>query len=133
MKPVQHAHSGTHLVADFHGIAANSLMDVAAIEALLKQAALSAGATIVYSHLHAFGAGQGVTGVVLLAESHISVHTWPELGYAALDIFMCGQADPHEALAVIEAGLKPQSRDVQCLNRGLQRQLPPPWPAQRQL
>ena len=110
-------------------------MNVAGIEALLKQAALAAGATIVYSHLHGFGVGQGVTGVVLLAESHISVHTWPELGYAALDIFMCGRADPHQALAVIETGFLPQAREVQCLSRGLQRQVPSPLtlPAQRPL
>ena len=135
MNPVQHAHSGTHLIADLHGIAADKLMDVAAIEALMKHAALSAGATIVYSPLHAFGAGQGVTGVVLLAESHISVHTWPELGYAALDIFMCGRADPYQALVVIEAGFMPQSREVQCLSRGLQQHVPlsQTLPAQRHL
>lgn len=118
MKPAEFAHSGTHVVADLHGIDADKLVNVDAIEALLKQAAQAAAATIVYSHLHTFGAGQGVTGVVLLAESHISIHTWPELGYAALDIFMCGQANPLQALAVIESGLMPQLRQVQSLQRG---------------
>ena len=120
MKPAGFAHSGTHLVADLHGVDAGKLMDVDALASLLRQSALAAGASIIYSHLHAFGAGQGVTGVVLLAESHISIHTWPELGYAALDIFMCGQADPKLALALIEAGLAPQSSEVRSLQRGFQ-------------
>ncbi|UUZ57112.1 adenosylmethionine decarboxylase [Massilia sp. H-1] len=55
-----------------------------------------------HSHFHSFGAAQGVTGVLLLAESHISIHTWPEFGFAAADIFMCGDARPALALDVIE-------------------------------
>ncbi|RJG04460.1 adenosylmethionine decarboxylase [Noviherbaspirillum sedimenti] len=111
-------HSGTHLIADLHGIAREKLCDGAALDRLMRQAAESAGATIVYSHFHAFGAGQGVTGVVLLAESHISIHTWPEIGFAALDIFMCGNAQPQRALALIEAALTPASSAVQELPRG---------------
>lgn len=118
MIPAELQHSGAHLIADLHGIACNMLCDGDAIEALLRQAALAAGATIVYSHFHAFGPGQGVTGVVLLAESHISIHTWPEIGFAALDIFMCGQAAPRRALAVIETGLAPASTTLQELSRG---------------
>lgn len=111
-------HSGTHLIADLHGVACDKLCDAGAIDALLRQAAVAAGATIVYSHFHAFGPGQGITGVVLLAESHISIHTWPELGFAALDIFMCGQAEPRRALALIEASLAPVSSAIQELPRG---------------
>ncbi|HCY63967.1 MAG TPA: adenosylmethionine decarboxylase [Oxalobacteraceae bacterium] len=111
-------HSGTHLIADLHGVARGKLCDAGAIDALLRQAAAAAGATIVYSHFHAFGPGQGITGVVLLAESHISIHTWPELGFAALDIFMCGQAEPRRALALIEASLAPVSSAIQELPRG---------------
>ncbi|QAU32945.1 adenosylmethionine decarboxylase [Janthinobacterium sp. 17J80-10] len=118
MIPAELQHSGTHLVADLHGIARALLCDSDAIEALLRQAALAAGATIVYSHFHAFGPGQGVTGVVLLAESHISIHTWPETGFAALDIFMCGGAEPRRALGLIEAGLTPAASTVQELPRG---------------
>lgn len=111
-------HSGAHLIADLHGVARDKLCDAGAIDALLRQAAVAAGATIVYSHFHAFGPGQGITGVVLLAESHISIHTWPELGFAALDIFMCGQAEPRRALALIEASLAPVSSAIQELPRG---------------
>lgn len=118
MIPAELQHSGTHLVADLHGIARARLCDTHAIESLLRQSALAAGATIVYSHFHAFGPGQGVTGVVLLAESHISIHTWPETGFAALDIFMCGGAEPRRALALIEAELAPASRNVHELPRG---------------
>jgi S-adenosylmethionine decarboxylase len=98
--------AGTHLLADFEGVAAKLLLDAAAIEDVLRQAALAAGARILHGHFHTFGAGGGVTGVLLLAESHISIHTWPEDGFAALDIFMCGAARPTLALARIEAALK---------------------------
>jgi S-adenosylmethionine decarboxylase len=107
-----------HLIADLHGIAREKLCDADAIDSLLRQAAAAAGATIVYSHFHAFGPGLGITGVLLLAESHISIHTWPERGFAALDIFMCGQAEPRRALALIEAGLAPSSSAIQELPRG---------------
>lgn len=118
MTPAELRHSGMHLIADLHGIARKRLCDAGAIDAVLRQAAQAAGATIVYSHFHGFGPGQGVTGVVLLAESHISIHTWPERGFAALDIFMCGKAQPRLALAVIETALQPASSTVQELARG---------------
>lgn len=110
--------SGTHLIADLHGIGPGKLADPAAIEDLLKRSALAAGAQIVYSHFHHFGNGQGVTGVVLLAESHISIHTWPEYGFAAADIFMCGNAQPKRALNLIAAALDPASSEIQAIARG---------------
>ena len=119
----QHQSSGIHLIADLHGIAPHRLVDPAAIEQLLNDAAVVAGATIVYSHFHAFGPGQGVTGVVLLAESHISIHTWPENGFAAVDIFMCGGAQPQQALEAIVAAWQPISSDVRNLSRGLAAQI----------
>jgi S-adenosylmethionine decarboxylase len=85
---------GRHLLADFHGVAAGRLGDAAAIEALLRAAADAAGATPVAGHFHPFGPGLGVTGVLLLQESHISIHTWPEHGFAAVDVFMCGAPGP---------------------------------------
>lgn len=97
---------GAHLLADLHGVPAAALGDADALEALLTRAAGAAGATVVFAHFHAFGDGGGITGVVLLAESHISIHTWPEHGFAAIDIFMCGAADADRALSVIEAGLE---------------------------
>jgi S-adenosylmethionine decarboxylase len=111
--------AGTHLLADLHGIAPAQLLDAGAIDAILRSAAEAAGARILHGHFHAFGPGQGVTGVLLLAESHISIHTWPEAGFAAVDIFMCGGARPQLALARIEAALRPDMKQVRTVARGL--------------
>jgi S-adenosylmethionine decarboxylase len=111
--------AGTHLLADLHGIAAKLLLDAAGIEALLRAAAEVAGARILHGHFHTFGPEQGVTGVLLLAESHISIHTWPEAGFAAVDIFMCGAARPQLALEHIEQALRPGAKQVRAVARGL--------------
>jgi len=115
--PAVHLPAGTHLLADLSGIAADKLSDCAALEALLRAAAEAAHARVLFSHFHGFGEGLGVTGVVLLAESHISIHTWPECGFAAADIFMCGSAQPQLALAIIEAALQPASSQVNTVRR----------------
>ncbi|MCY0916170.1 adenosylmethionine decarboxylase [Massilia antarctica] len=114
-----HRPAGIHLLADFHGIDPALLTTTADIDALLRAGAAAAGARILHSHFHSFGEALGVTGVVLLAESHISIHTWPEYGFAAADIFMCGDAQPQLALQVIEQALKPASRVVQTIERGV--------------
>ena len=111
--------AGTHLLADLHGVDPAPLADAAAIEALLRRAALAAGARFLHGHFHTFGAGGGVTGVLLLAESHISIHTWPEDGFAAVDIFMCGAARPELALDMIRAGMPGARADVRTVARGL--------------
>jgi S-adenosylmethionine decarboxylase len=113
-----HLPSGTHLLADFYGVAADKLVAPERIDALLRAAALAAGARILHSHFHSFGPAAGVTGVVLLAESHITIHTWPEFGFAAADIFMCGAAEPQSALALIERALEAGGRSVQAITRG---------------
>lgn len=112
---------GTHVLADLSGVAPALLADGGRLEALLRAAATAAGATILHSHFHAFGPGQGVTGVVLLAESHISIHTWPEQHFAAADIFMCGASQPELALAVLRAALAPTACDIQTVRRAAQR------------
>ncbi|HEY0062386.1 MAG TPA: adenosylmethionine decarboxylase [Telluria sp.] len=118
MSQTSHRPAGSHLLADFYGIAPQALVSCEAIDTLLREGAAAAGAHILHSHFHSFGPGQGVTGVVLLAESHISVHTWPEFGFAAVDIFMCGEARPALALEVIESALGPASSIVQTIARG---------------
>jgi S-adenosylmethionine decarboxylase len=118
MRPASHRPSGSHLLADFYGVDADKLTSSAIIDRLLRQGAEAAGARILHSHFHSFGDAMGVTGVLLLAESHISIHTWPEYGFAAADIFMCGEAQPMLALQVIEQALQPQSRVVQTIARG---------------
>ncbi|MBK8338485.1 MAG: adenosylmethionine decarboxylase [Sterolibacteriaceae bacterium] len=114
-----HIASGAHLLADLHGVADALLRDRAALEALLTRAAAAADARVLFSHFHAFGDGGGVTGVVLLAESHISIHTWPEHGFAAVDIFMCGASQPARALQLIESGLGA----ARCIRRDVPRGL----------
>ncbi len=114
-----HRPAGVHLLADFHGVDGALLVSPESIDTLLRDAALAAGATILHSHFHSFGPQQGVTGVLLLAESHISIHTWPEFGFAAADIFMCGRAAPSLALEVIERALQPGQREIKTIQRGV--------------
>lgn len=118
MSVAAHRPAGIHLLADFHGVDAGLLLSCDAIDALLRAGALAAGAAILHGHFHSFGPQQGVTGVLLLAESHISIHTWPEYGFAAADIFMCGDARPQLALDIIERALNPSSRSIQIISRG---------------
>ncbi|MES2743645.1 MAG: adenosylmethionine decarboxylase [Pseudomonadota bacterium] len=117
MAPPRYRPTGKHVLADLAGIAAHKLVDCGEIEQLLRAAARAAGAHVVHSHFHSFGPGQGVTGMVLLAESHISIHTWPEDGFAAADIFMCGHAQPELALAIIETAFSPQACRTQVAHR----------------
>ena len=101
------------------GISAQLLRDASALDALLCAAARAAGATVLASHFQHFGSGGGVTGVVLLAESHMSLHTWPESGFAAADIFMCGDADPRVAIDLLLAALEPGGSRVEVVVRGM--------------
>ncbi|HUB44098.1 MAG TPA: adenosylmethionine decarboxylase [Acetobacteraceae bacterium] len=97
--------AGTHLLLDLWG--ACNLTDPAQIDAALREAAEAANATILHSHFHHFGPDGGVSGVLVLAESHMSIHTWPERDFAAIDIFMCGACNPYESLPVLKAAFKP--------------------------
>lgn len=111
-------YDGQHLIADLHSCAA-ALDDVARIERALRAAVVAGGATIIDLRLHHFGPGQGVTGVALLAESHISIHTWPEHDYAALDFFLCGaRHDLDAALTAVVAELSPNRVERQTIKRG---------------
>ena len=112
-----HATPGRHVLADFHGVAAAGLSDAAALERQLLAAADAAGARAERA-FPSFREGAGVTGVVMLSESHISIHTWPEHGYAALDVFMCGAARPERALDSLRAALAPASVRVTVVDRG---------------
>lgn len=108
--------AGTHLLVDLWG--ARNLSDPELIDEVLREAAERAGATILHSHFHHFTPNGGVSGVVVLAESHISIHTWPEREFAAVDIFMCGACDPHDAVPVLRAAFKPDRVDLNEERRG---------------
>ncbi|WP_170575991.1 adenosylmethionine decarboxylase [Ruegeria atlantica] len=110
------ATSGIHILVDYYG--GQALTDAARIEGALTGAAIAAGATILSASFHKFGGHGGVTGVMLLAESHISIHTWPEQGYAAIDIFMCGDARPDKAVAYLENQLRPARSTITRIQRG---------------
>ena len=107
--------AGVHLIVDLHD--ATGLNDIDLIEETLRQCVTAAGATLLHIHLHHFQPG-GVSGVAVLAESHISIHTWPEAGYAALDIFMCGKADPDDCIPVLREAFKAKRVDVDEILRG---------------
>jgi S-adenosylmethionine decarboxylase len=124
VKTPAHQSTGTHFIADLYGVDADKLADPVLIENVLRNSALAAGATIIFSHFHTFGPDQGVTGVVLLAESHISIHTWPEAGFAAADLFMCGAAQPQRALDLIRAAFLPTECKIQGIDRGMAMQAP---------
>ena len=109
---------GNHALIDVFG--PGEWGDVAAMEAILRDAANIAGATIIGAHFHHFGDGCGVTGVLMLAESHISVHTWPERQYAAFDIFMCGGTDIDAATNHIIAAFPDCRFERRTMARGAQ-------------
>jgi S-adenosylmethionine decarboxylase len=110
-------YAGGHLLLDLWE--ASNLTDPEVIERALCDAARAASATILHAHFHQFGEGGGVSGVVVLAESHISIHTWPERAFAAIDVFMCGACDPMKTLPVIREAFSPGRIHLSENRRGL--------------
>lgn len=98
-------YAGKHIIFDFFG--AQSLDNIRLMEDAMREAVHQAGATLLHIHLHHFTENNGISGVAVLAESHISVHTWPERGYAAFDVFMCGYAQPEKTIPILQEAFKP--------------------------
>jgi S-adenosylmethionine decarboxylase len=112
------APTGRHWLIEMYETA--HLDDLPQIRRALRCAVRDSGAQLIRLQLHHFGPNCGVTGVALLAESHVSIHTWPERRYAALDIFMCGTAcDPQKALDALINALQPGRTSVRRFARGL--------------
>jgi S-adenosylmethionine decarboxylase len=104
------------LLVDLYG--ARRLDDPEHIEATLQRCADAAGARLLHVHLHPVSPGGGVSGVAVLSESHISVHSWPEKGYAALDVFMGGDAKPYRAIEVLRQAFEAREMAVREHARG---------------
>lgn len=109
---------GLHLLAEYRGCDQQLLNDITRIEQLMCRAAEAAGATIVGATFHPFSP-QGVSGVVVVMESHLSIHTWPELGYAATDFYTCGDGQPRIAHELLHRELGATSCEVIVVKRGL--------------
>ena len=110
-------YAGTHLLIDLWD--ASRLDDLAHVENALRSAALASGATILNVDLHRFEPNGGISGVVVLAESHISIHTWPERSFAALDVFMCGDCNPYKGIPVLKEAFAPGNVQLTEHKRGL--------------
>ncbi len=109
-------YAGTHLIIDVYG--ADRLDELSHVETALRDAVDAANATLLHIHLHHFTPNGGISGVAVLAESHISIHTWPECGYAALDVFMCGEANPHATIEILREAFAPERIAVEEHMRG---------------
>jgi S-adenosylmethionine decarboxylase len=107
--------AGTHLIIEV--VDGTGLDEEARIARAFRDCVADCGATLLHIHTHKFSP-QGVSGVAVLAESHISVHTWPEIGYGAFDVFMCGDADPWRAVDVLKAAFATEDVRVKELRRG---------------
>lgn len=110
---------GRHAIIEFYGCPADVMNDVERIERAMVGAAREMGATIVASEFHRFNP-YGVSGMVIISESHLSIHTWPEYGYAAVDVFTCGEViDPTRAHNTLREAFESTSDSVVELKRGL--------------
>ena len=110
--------AGHHYLVDVWGNG-KYLTNEEEIKTILRESALSAGASILHILSHKFEKGQGISGIAILAESHISVHTWPERSFAAFDIFLCGDANPEESLRTIKKHTGSKKVQISKIKRGL--------------
>ena len=110
---------GRHVLAEFYGCSAEILNDIQRIERTMVDAALEAGAEIREVAFHKFSP-QGVSGVVVISESHLAIHTWPELGYAAVDVFTCGdKVDPWVSCNYLKEHFAAEQLNAQEITRGI--------------
>lgn len=110
---------GRHVLAEIYGCAEDILNDIQQVEKIMVKAALAAGAEIREVAFHKFSP-QGVSGVVVISESHLAIHTWPELGYAAVDVFTCGDTvDPWVSCNYIKQGFTAQRMEAKEVKRGV--------------
>ena len=109
-----------HLLVEYHGCDRAVLDDLEAVKALMRKGAEAARATVVAEVFHPYRPC-GITGVIVIEESHFAVHTWPECGYAAVDFYTCGDCEPELADAVLRAGFRAERSEVLLVHRGLRK------------
>ena len=109
--------AGVHLLIELW--TSLHLTDTNRIRDIIIKAVNACGATILNIDLHVFSPNGGVSGIAVLKESHLSIHTWPEYDYAAIDLFVCGTIDPFLALPVLEKEFRADKMEVQEIKRGI--------------
>lgn len=109
---------GKHIIIDGFGCDSSQLNNITFLEQLCNQAALNAGMEVLSSHFYQFQP-QGVTGILLLSTSHMSIHTWPEEGYASVDFYTCGDQDPIDQVEFLLKGLSAKKAMIYSIARGV--------------
>ena len=110
-------YAGVHLVIELWD--ATNLNSLSKIQQIFEDAIDAIGATLLKIDLHKFSPSDGISGVAIIQESHLSIHTWPEYNYAAFDIFVCGNVDPYKAIPVLRQGFQPGKLQVSEIKRGI--------------
>ncbi len=109
---------GRHLLAEFYQCSRETLNDENKISSIMTMAVEVSKATIIRPFFHKFSP-QGVSGIIVIAESHLAIHTWPEHGYAAVDLFSCGDFDFTGALKYIRDNLNAEKYSILSIKRGV--------------
>ena len=110
---------GRHVLAEIYGCKFGILNDISKVEKIMVDAALKSGAEVREVAFHKFSP-QGVSGVVVISESHLAIHTWPELGYAAVDVFTCGDTvNPWDACKYLTENFGAQDVNAKEIIRGI--------------
>ncbi len=110
-------YAGTHLLVEIWQC--RHLTDENRIRSILIKMVEACGATMLNIDLHVFSPNGGISGVAVLKESHINIHTWPEYNYAAVDIFVCGSINPRHVLPVLETEFQAGKIEYQEIKRGI--------------
>lgn len=109
--------AGIHLIVELWG--STGIDNIENVRTTMTQAVKDCGAHLLNIDLHEFTPYGGISGVAVLQESHISIHSWPEYDYTAMDIFVCGSVDPYKTLPIIKKNFKPKSMQISEIKRGI--------------
>jgi S-adenosylmethionine decarboxylase len=110
-------YAGVHLIIDLWGV--SDLDDMEKVRSALLDCVSACGATLRDLNLFQFSEGGGIAGVVMLMQSHITIHSWPEERYGAFDAFVCGETDPYKIIPVLKEAFRPKEIQVAEYRRGL--------------